>query len=441
MHKITSSKMSTKDTVFYSNKQVFTVDFTGKNISSEGGVVLLEKIERKHHIIKNLSGFISDKRHPSYIEHDVYKLLKQRVFMQALGYQDANDADKLKGDTLFTSVFTGGIASQPTISRFENTMTKQQIFTLLYAWLDAYIQTLAGRKTVTIDIDGTDAETYGHQQMSLFNGFYGHTMFNELYFHDGDTGQIILPVLRPGNAHSNWWYVSILKRIVRKIRSQYPGIKIVIRADSGFSTPKFYKLAKDENLEYAFGIPSNNVLKTRVETLEQVIRELYAGSTDKYQHFTSAFDYQAGTWEEAQQCYAKVEYTGKGMNTRFFVSNFKSKNAREIYFDFYVKRGDASENRIKEVKTMCYADRLSNHNFWANFMRLITSSLAYETMRIIKTKIAKTTHEKAKTWQVDNIRLLLLKIGGFIQETKRRIIVKLSESAVYKNLFLEILHQ
>jgi len=202
--------MSTKDTAFYSNKQAFLVDFSGKNISSEGGVFLLEKIERNHNIIKNLSRAISDKRHQSYIYHDVYKILKQRVFMQALGYEDANDADILKNDKLFTSVFSGTIASQPTISRFENAMTKQQIFTILYAWLDAYIQTLAGRKTITIDIDGTDAETYGQQQLSLFNGFYGHTMFNELYFHDGDTGQIILPVLRPGNTHSNWWYVSIL---------------------------------------------------------------------------------------------------------------------------------------------------------------------------------------------------------------------------------------
>jgi len=129
------------------------------------------------------------------------------------------------------------------------------------------------------------------------------------------------------------------------------------------------------------------------------------------------------------------------MNVRFFVSNFESENAREIYFDFYVKRGDASENRIKEVKTMCHADRLSNHLFWANFMRLIISSLAYEIMRLIRTKIGKTDYKKAKTWQANNIRLFLLKIGGLVRETKRRIIIKLSESAVYKNLYLELLHQ
>jgi hypothetical protein len=136
------------------------VDFTGENISSEGGTVLLEKIERKTNIIKNLSCAITDKRNRSYVEHDTYKLLKQRTFMHLLGYEDANDAAKLKTDKLFISVFKGGIASQPKISRFENSMDKQQIFSLLYSWLYAYIQTLAGRKQITIDIDGTDAETH-----------------------------------------------------------------------------------------------------------------------------------------------------------------------------------------------------------------------------------------------------------------------------------------
>ncbi len=118
---------------------------------------------------------------------------------------------------------------------------------------------MKARKKVVIDIDATDAETYGDQQLSIFNGFYGHTMYYELFFHDGE---IILPVLRPGNAHSNWWYVAILKRIVKKIRTKYPQIEIIIRADSGFSTPWFYKYAdSQENLKYTIAIASNNVLK------------------------------------------------------------------------------------------------------------------------------------------------------------------------------------
>ena len=111
-------------------------------------------------------------------------------------------------------------------------------------------------------------------------------------------------------------------------------------------------------------------------------------------------------------CYCKVESTGKGLNVRHFVSNIEQQQAREIYFDFYVKRGETSENRIKEVKNMCFSDRLSNHGFWANFFRLFLSSLAYEMFLLLKAKINKTTFQKAKTWQV-SIRTYLLKIGSY----------------------------
>ena len=290
-----------------------------------------------------------------------------------------------------------------------------------------------------IDIDSTDAETFGNQQLSLFSGFYGHTMYNELFFHDGETGEIILPILRPGNAHSNWWYVSILRRVIKKIRDKYPDIKIIIRADSGFSTPNFYELADAENLKYTIAIASNNVLKTRVKRTEKAVRHIYLSENKKHQHFVGPYLYKAGTWHKPENCYSKVESTGKGMNIRHFISNFDNEDAREIYFDFYVKRGDTSENRIKEVKSMCFSGRMSNQNFWSNFFRLIISSIAYEMFVLIKKTIQKTSFKKAKKWQINNIRLFLLKIGGTIKNTKKRIYVKLSKSYIYKTLFLELL--
>jgi len=129
------------------------------------------------------------------------------------------------------------------------------------------------------------------------------------------------------------------------------------------------------------------------------------------------------------------------MNIRHFISNLELEDAREIYFGFYVKRGDTSENRIKEVKNMCFSDRLSNHSFWANFFRLIESSLAYEMFLILKEKIMKTSCDKAKKWQINKIRTCLLKVGATIKITKRRIYYQLSKSFVYKDLFLELIHQ
>lgn len=319
-------------------------------------------------------------------------------------------------------------------------MDKQSIFDLSYAWIARYVSSLSGRKSITIDVDANDDPTYGNQQLSLFNGYYGQFVYNELFFHDGETGQIIVPVLRPGNSHSNKWYVSILKRVVQKIREKHPEIKIIVRADSGFICPTFYKLADAYDLQYAVGLASNEVLKRKTARAEKAVKHLYLNEAKKHQHFIS-YTYQAKSWHKAQQCYSKIESTGLGTNIRHFVSNIEEQKAREIYFGFYVKRGDASENRIEEVKNMCFSDRLSNHSFWANFFRLFLSSLAYEMFLLLKNQIKKTTFTKPKTWQISTIRSCLLKIGATIKITKRRVFYQLSKAFVYKDLFQELIIQ
>ena len=175
------------------------------------------------------------------------------------GYEDTNDVKFVKNDPLLQDVLDSELASQPTLSIFENSLDKASIFALCYAWIDRYVDSLKGRSRIIIDIDATDDPTYG-QQLSMFNGYYGQFMYNELFFHDGDTGQIIVPVLRPGNSHSNKWYVSILKRVVQMIRDRYPKMKIVIRGDSGFSCPAFYQLADTYDLVY--GLVQNPVSLT-----------------------------------------------------------------------------------------------------------------------------------------------------------------------------------
>lgn len=432
--------MSHKNTLFYRGNTAISVDFSAEEISSDGAIVLLEKIEREHKLLRYFSNYIPDHRHPLFITHSIEKLLKQRVYMLMQGYEDANDVFHLQHDPLYKDILEGDLASQPTISRFENSLDKHSIFALCYAWIDRYVSSLKGRKQITIDIDATNDATYGKQQLSMFNGYYGQFMYNELFFHDGDTGQIIVPVLRPGNSHSNKWYVSILKRILIRIRKTYPEITITIRADSGFSCPAFYLLADAYDLQYAVGLSSNEVLKRKTKRVEKAIKHLYLSQGKKHQHFI-AFDYKAKSWHKPQQCYSKIESTGLGLNIRHFVSNIKEQQAREIYFDFYVKRGESSENRIKEVKNMCFSDRLSNHGFWANFFRLFLSSLAYEMFLLIRAKIKNTAFEKAKTWQISSIRTYLLKVGATIKVTKRRIYYRLSKAFVYKDLFRELITQ
>lgn len=432
--------MSHKDTVFYRGKTAVSMDFSADEISSDGAVLLLEKLERKHHILKYFSQVMPEYRDPFRIVHPIEKLLKQRVFTLMQGYQDANDVQYLKNDPLLKDILDGELASQPTMSRFENSFDKHSVFALCYAWIDRYVSTLGKREQLVIDIDGTDDPTHGNQQLSMFNGYYGQFMYNELFFHDGETGQIIVPVLRPGNSHSNKWYVAILKRILKRIRAVYPDLKIIVRADSGFSCSGFYQLADDFDLQFAIGQATNEILKKKTARAEKAVQHLFVSNNIKHQHFIG-FTYQAGSWHKPQQCYSKIESTGKGINIRHIVSNIEDAHARTVYFDFYVKRGDASENRIKEVKNMCFSDRLSDHGFWANFLRLFISSLAYEMFLLLKEAIKKTSFELAKKWQIDTIRAALLKVGATIRITKRRVYYRFSKAFVHQDLLRQLIMQ
>lgn len=416
------------------------MDFSAEGISSDGAVVMLEKLERTHKLISGISGHIPDPRDSAKVTHSVEKLLRQRVFLLMQGYEDCNDVEQLSSDPLFSDILGGPMASQPTLSRFENSADRHTLFAVCEAWVDRYVDSLAGRTRIIIDVDATDDPTHGRQQLSMFHGFYGRFIYSELFFHDGDTGQIIVPVLRPGNSHSNRWYVAILKRVVQRIRSRYPHMQITVRGDSGFSCPAFYRLASEYQLYFVLGVASNAVLKRRTERLADAVRCRYVEQGEKHQHFTE-FAYQAGSWHNAQRCIAKVESTGKGLNRRYIVSNLPGKTARQIYFDVYVQRGEASENRIKEVKTMCYADRLSNHSYWANFLRLLISCLAYELFLLLKQAIRKTRYRQAHNWQISTIRTRLLKVGATIRTTKRRIYYRLSKAFVHRRLFRELIGQ
>ncbi|AIM35468.1 hypothetical protein KO02_01420 [Sphingobacterium sp. ML3W] len=163
----------------------------------------------------------------------------------------------------FTAVVKNDRADTLRISLVNMTVYACYLYALCYAWLNRYVGSLKGRKEVIIDVDATDDSTYGKQQLSMFNGYYGHFMLNELFFHDGQTGQIILPVLRPGNSNSTKWYVGILRRVVKKIRASYPEMKIIIRTDSGFSCASFYKLVDAFTLYFVTGQAGNPVFKKK----------------------------------------------------------------------------------------------------------------------------------------------------------------------------------
>jgi Transposase DDE domain group 1 len=427
-------------TAFHRGKQQVVFDFLGEDISSDGGVLLMKKVSSKMQIINDVAKLIPDKRDPLLIKYTYKHLLEQRIFQLAQGYQDCNDAKYLHDDPVMQEALGGDLSSQPTLSRLENMMTRKALFDISEAWVDRYVASIKpGRKKVVLDIDSTDDPAHGGQQMVMFNAFYHQHQLDQLLFFDGETGQLVLPVLRPGNSHTARWAFAILKRIIKKIRARFPDMCIEIRLDAGFSCPELYKLVDEYKLVYAAGIPANNVLKGMVSGIQKEIKETYVDKGEPFQFITDGFEYQAESWDAPQTVYAKIESTGKGLNTRFFCSNFEDMTGDKIYWKFYVCRGETCENRIKEFKNMCFSGRLSCHSFWANSLRMFLSAIVYELFRRLREMIAETSHDEAKKWQVDNLRLFLLKIGATVKRRVRRVTISYSSAFAQQDLFRELM--
>lgn len=427
-------------TAFHRGKQAVVFDFLGENISSDGGALLLKQIIHKTRIIRDFAKNVPDDRCQVFVDYSYNYLMEQRVLQMAQGYQDCNDAMYLRNDPVMQAALGGKLSSQPTLSRLENTMTKQTIWALSEAWVDRYVASIkADRKKVVLDIDSTDDPAHGGQQMSMFHGYYDQNQLDELLIFDGETGQLILPVLRPGNSHTARWAFSILKRIIKKIRSRFPDIRIELRADSGFSCPELYKLVEDFKLVFAVGISANATLKAMVKDIQAEVKQNFTDNGEPFKYITDGFTYKAESWDLPRTVHAKIEVTDKGLNTRFFITNFEEMTGEEVYWDFYVCRGETCENRIKEFKNMCFSGRLSCHSFWANGFRLFLSAIVYEIFGELKRMIAKTSHDEAKKWQVDNIRLFLLKVGATVIRRVRKVTIRFSRAFARQELFRELM--
>jgi hypothetical protein len=433
----------TYTTAFFQNKQIFNYNFEAQSVSTDGSILLTKKIAQNSGYLNSFSEQIPDNRNPLFINYSLENFVTQRVLMMMQGYEDCNDVQRLNHDPLIEAVLGKSIASQPTLSRFENSVGKASIIKLCYWYAEQYINTLQpGRKEIIIDVDGTSDPTHGQQQLSCFNSYYDSDMYMQVFFKDGNTGQIIVPLLLPGYYNSSRLFVAVIKRLVKKIRAKLPDVNIIVRADAAYSKPEFYKYVKStDNLLYTIGIAANEVLKSIVKGQVDFIKTYILTEGKDFETVSLPFDYQAKTWETEEKVYARFQIIGGKLETRFFVSNMANTiyDGNKLYYDFYTQRGEASENRIKEIKNMCFSDRLSCHNFWANFFRLFLYSLSYEMFRLVKVLISKSGVKEAFKWDINSIRLNLLKVGAWIRESKRRVCIYFSSSFKYKELLNKLI--
>jgi hypothetical protein len=417
---------------FFGQKPV-VIDFDAPEVTSNAGFVLVRQVDDLLGVSESFAAALVDRRDPSRVIHDLHEQCRQRMYAIALGYEDCNDADRLRHDPLLKTSCgrmpedTQGLSSQPTLSRFENSVDWATLRRLV-RWLEAsYVELLPEDTTeVVLDIDSTDDETHGAQQLSFFHGYYDHYMYHPLLVFDGTSGQLITARLRPGNTHASRQAAGVLVRLIRRIKKRFPGAHVLVRGDSGFCVPKILHVLEGldrdlSDVDFLFGIARNPALQRLAGPAMEEAEEMYRISGHKVRHFTE-FEYAAGTWNRERLVIAKAERSSLGPNPRFVVTSLRG-FPPELIYDAYCQRGQC-ENFIKDLKNALQADRLSCSAFTANFFRLLLHCATYRLMYEIRSRASKHSHELGRS-QFDTLRLRLLKVGALVKQSVRRIHIRL----------------
>jgi len=422
-----------------------TVAFDGGEITSDAGLVLLYSVDRSHGLSRSFARCVSDSRDSRYVQHSLETLTTQRTLQIAAGYEDGNDSDSLRHDAALKSFCdqlpeTGQqLGSGSTLCRMENSVSWQDIWRIQEMWVARYIQKLkkSGRKKIILDLDSTDDETHGQQEFSFYHGYFRHHVYHPLLIFDEETGDLICALLRGGNRGAAFRAVSVLKRIVQRIRRQIPELEIEIRADSGFATPELYEYCEKEEktLSYVIGFKCNPRLEAEVEDLLNEARQNFQQEGVKQRCFTE-FIYQADSWDQSRRLVAKVEINELGSNRRFVVTNRTDLEAQALY-DHYVQRGQ-TENYIKVFKKDLAMDRLSCHRFLANQFRLLLHGLAYQLFLALRDYLQGTAWSQL---EIETLRRRVLKLGARIRQTTRRIWIHCSSSYPEQQTFLLVLQR
>jgi len=361
-----------------SGKKVIA-DFNGGDVTSDAGLLFLREVESKAGIIQRIADMLPDRRHPGYVQHSFRQLLTQRVFQIATGYEDANDCDYLKDDPVLKIAchrLEGSLASQPTMSRFENGFSRTDLYRIAQAFLDAFIASYTNPpKAILMDLDDTDDPTHGSQQMALLNGYYNCYCYLPLHIYEGNSGKLITTILRPGKRPSGKEILMILKRVIEHIRQAWPEVDILIRGDSHFASKEVMDYCECLGLKYIFGLTTQKPMEKQSLSLVQQAEAFFSENKQPVKLF-GEFMYQAGSWSVSRRVIYKAEHNQKGSNLRFIVTNLENMRRSMVYSLIYCGRG-AMELFIKEHKNHLRSDKTSCCRFEANQFRLFLHSIAY----------------------------------------------------------------
>lgn len=429
--------------------------FDQPDSSSDAGAVLLRAVDERLGLTQSLAGALCDRRQGSKVQHSLEDVLRQRIYGIACGYEDNNDAARLRHDPtqkllLDRDPLSGvALASQPTLSRFENGLSARVMLRLGLALMDCVIerqrQRRGGRvKRITIDLDGTDDPTHGQQQGALWNGHYGGfrylPLLGTLQFGGEREQYLFTALLRPGNAGARSGAIALLRRVLPRLRRAFPRARLRIRLDGGFAAPDVLAFLEREGVEFLVAMGSNEVLARLAEPFLQQAREASAASGVSERVYGHA-QYRAKSWPHARRVVIKGEvtrYPGREArdNPRFVITNIPA-DPQVVYARIYAQRGDV-ENRLKELHDGIHMDRLSCTRFLANQARLLLYAAAFVLYQELRLAAAGTSLARA---QVTTLRERLIKLAGWFERARRHIVLHLPQEAPWRHEWTRIAQQ
>lgn len=419
------------------------ISFTAPDMSSNGGLLLAAKAEKSIGIINAISRCVSDWRNPLFIVHTLKEQIGQRVYQIACGYEDADDCDSLRSDSILK--MTCGrrpdgidLCSQPTMSRLENHVGHRELYDMGEAFIENFIKSYGGDipAKIIIDLDDSNSNTYGAQQLTLFNQYYGEYCYMPLFIFEGYSGRMILPILRPGRTNKQLNVFGIVRRLVERLRKVWPNTVITVRGDAMFCSHDMFEWADTQRcIHYCVGLTGNSVLlrHSQVMQLKAKAESIFVKTHEPVRLF-GQFLYKAKSWKTLRWVIVKVEYEKRGFNIRFIVVDKAPHNpadSKRIYEKVYCKRGEC-ELWIKELKDDLRIDRMSCSSFMANQFRVFMHAAAYVLLWHVRHIQLQGT--EAESWTTRSLQLRILRSAVHIKEQKTKIKIEFEDDHPNRDL-------
>jgi Transposase DDE domain group 1 len=414
------------------------LQFRGSAITSDAGLLAYRELDDALHLTDAAANTLADARTGKNGRHRLAGLLRQAVFGRLAGYEDVNDAERLRCDPAMRWVvgdraLSGSAASASQMGRFETKWLSRPenlaaLADLPGQWIDK-VHRRRGPKIVILDMDSSESPTYGEQEGSAYNGHFACTCYHPLFVFN-QFGDVERCALRPGNVHSADGWRAVLEPVI----ARYRGIvkHLYFRGDAAFANPEIYELLEAEGASYTIRLPANQVLQDKIGYL---LKRPVGRPSHEVRRYYASFRYQAQSWNKSRHVVAKVEWHPGELYPRVgFIVTTLARSAEGVVA-FYNRRGTC-EQYIKEGKNAIKWTRLSCRTFSANAVRLQLHALAYNIGNFLRTLAMPKT---AEPWSLTSLREKLVKIGAKVVSHGRYVTFQMAEVAVPRRMFADIL--